>query len=153
MSASCEVTVGNPPEEPEEEPLPDQFEIEEEKHVLLGVKAGTSPEELREELEQQGDVEITDQNGDSLREGAKVGTGCIVKLPGREEYLTVMIPCDVNGDGDINVMDIITTRDAFLKIDPLDGVYLQAAKGGEAGDGDLTVMHILLVREAFLKEA
>ncbi len=151
-SRDCTLITCPLPQEGEPEPeLPDQFEIEEDSNRLLGVTKETSPEELRSQLQQAGEVVITDKNNVPLTDGQNVGTGCKVTLPGREQALTVVVPCDVDGDGQVGLTDVVQTRKAMVKILKLEEEYLEAAQPTGTEDTRPGLSDIIYIRKVFSK--
>ena len=55
-----------------------------------------------------------------------------------------MIYGDVNGDGEINVLDMIKVNRHILGLDKLSGVYLVAADANRKGDG-LNVLDMIYI--------
>lgn len=111
--------------ETEGEILPGIFELEE--GVLAGIPAGTTVEELTAGLGNRDAVAVTSAKGTELSTNAKVGTGCTVSLKNAAASAIIMIPGDLDGDGEVSVTDVILARQAALRIASFSGVFLRAA--------------------------
>ncbi|WP_052446703.1 Ig-like domain-containing protein [Candidatus Soleaferrea massiliensis] len=106
-------------------------QIDREHGYLAEVGASTTAAQLSEQLTaSSGEIVLTDAAGNVLEEDVLVHTGCTVKLmEGDEEAdsLRVAVRGDVNGDGILNITDLIMTKSAVLGRIQLDGVYRRAA--------------------------
>lgn len=94
------------------------------------------------------DIKVSDADGNEITSAdAKVGTGCTITFShtGRaEETITVVIECDVDGDGEITVADALCTMNDVYFIEPLAGVYKYAADYGHNENiSIIDVMNIL----------
>ncbi len=117
--------------------------IRQEGNTLRGVAAETTASDLQAFFCSETPLEITNQTG------AYIGTGSRVRLNGQD--LTVVVPCDVDGDGQVGLTDVVQTRKAMVNILKLDGVYLQAAQPSGTEDGRPGLSDIIYIRKVFSK--
>lgn len=94
---------------------------------------------------------VTDSKGSKLSADALVGTGAVVTelVTGTAEKYTAIVRGDVNGDGKLTATDYLLVKKAVLKIDKLEGVYLEAAACFNGEDG-LTASDYLMMKKAIL---
>ena len=105
--------------------------------LLSGFKVGTTPDQIREVLSLSDDNAqlIIRTNEGLLPAEASIGTGNKIEVTdanGTNTY-TIVIRGDVNGDGKINVKDLLLVKKDILDIEKLGGEYLVAglAEGEE----------------------
>jgi len=77
-------------------------------------------------LNAQMEYEIIDQEGNTVSNTSKVGTGYEIKMANNKVY-TIIVKGDCNGDGDATIIDIFSMNSHRLKSKLLTGVNLQAA--------------------------
>ena len=94
---------------------------------------------------------VTDSKGSKLSADALVGTGAVVTelVSGAAEKYTAIVRGDVNGDGKLTATDYLLVKKAVLKLDKLEGVYLEAAACFNGEDG-LTASDYLMMKKASL---
>ena len=94
---------------------------------------------------------VTDSKGSKLSADALVGTGAVVTelVSGAAEKYTAIVRGDVNGDGKLTATDYLLVKKAVLKLDKLEGVYLEAAACFNGEDG-LTSSDYLMMKKAIL---
>ena len=94
---------------------------------------------------------VTDSKGSKLSADALVGTGAVVTelVSGAAEKYTAIVRGDVNGDGKLTATDYLLVKKAVLKLDKLEGVYLEAAACFNGEDG-LTASDYLMMKKAIL---
>lgn len=94
---------------------------------------------------------VTDSKGSKLSADALVGTGAVVTelVSGAAEKYTAIVRGDVNGDGKLTATDYLLVKKAVLKLDKLEGVYLEAAACFNGEDG-LTASDSLMMKKAIL---
>jgi len=76
------------------------------------------------------DITVSDADGNEITSStAKVGTGCTVTFShnGAEETVTVVVDCDVDGDGEVTVADALCTMRDVSFTEALNGEYRYAA--------------------------
>lgn len=73
-------------------------------------------------------VYVLDANDQPLRDGQFVGTGCSIHFADDPDtYAVVVIPGDIDGNGCMNMNDIVLARRAVLGQETFSGLYLAAA--------------------------
>ena len=94
---------------------------------------------------------VTDSKGSKLSADALVGTGAVVTelVSDAAEKYTAIVRGDVNGDGKLTATDYLLVKKAVLKLDKLEGVYLEAAACFNGEDG-LTASDYLMMKKAIL---
>ena len=105
------------------------FEEDEEQVVIieevgLVTKAGATVTEFLEKAS-EGTV-IVNAKGEELAEDVLPGTGCVLVLPDGTEH-TIVIPGDINGDGEILSSDARKALRSAVGLENLQGAYSTAA--------------------------
>ncbi len=130
--------------------------VGDEKYVT-GVMAGMEANEviaLFEEAQAGARIVVLDQEGNELGEKL-VGTGCTVKLVDEADVIldavVVVIDGDVQGDGEVNVLDLIAmARHVTNSEEPqLMGVYFKAADVN--ADENVNVLDMIAVCKAIIE--
>ena len=125
----------------------DIIEIDRENGYASGFATGTTAETLAGAFSGSngGEVMIVDENGDALASNAIVGTGAQVQLvvDGTVvDELTLILYGDVNGDGNLTIVDLTTIKSQILGRTDLSGAYLTAANYNQ--DDRINVLDLLL---------
>lgn len=125
MSVHFTLDVEKPPESPSL-----TFTMDKAMLTISGIAPETSLEDLLKNLKNE-EILVVDKDGNEITEGAFVGTGAKVALPGNEgnaldEY-TVIVTGDVNGDGKLSASDARQALRASAGLEKLEGVYFNAA--------------------------
>jgi len=71
----------------------------------------------------------------------KIGTGMVIKLTDGNtvnQTLTIIVTGDANGDGTVNITDMISLRAHILEKNLLEGIYLLAADTSDDGVANIT---------------
>lgn len=108
-----------PPPEPLPEPEVKALEYDDELHVIPQVTV-----ESLEKYYEGKTIEVKNSKGEEITEGS-IGTGYTVKID-ENEYVVVK-KADVDGNANINVVDIVATINHIKNTKALEGVYLEAA--------------------------
>ncbi len=90
------------------------------------------------------------RDGAPLAADSYVGTDCKVNINGGKN-ITVVLYGDVDGNGIINVIDLVYIKKHVLKMQPLEGANLIAGNVDKSEDASLNVNDILLVKMHLLK--
>ncbi|MBE7064768.1 MAG: hypothetical protein E7384_03005 [Ruminococcaceae bacterium] len=110
--------------------------VNKEKGYLENVTATTNTmSEIKDSFaNNSADIKVSDAEGNEITSStAKVGTGCTVTFShnGTEpETITVVIDCDVDGDGYVTVADALCTMKHVSFVSVLSGSYKYAADYG-----------------------
>ena len=140
-------------EPPKEEDPEQSFEILDNslsitEGVLTGVKLETSAEALLACF--NGDVRLTDAEGNLLEGEALVGTGCklILSTDSEEKTLAeILVKGDVDGNGKVSEMDYILIKRHFFGTYTLQGLYYEAAL--LSGENYVDVLDYVLVKRHY----
>ncbi|MGL4549012.1 dockerin type I repeat-containing protein [Eubacterium aggregans] len=89
-------------------------------------------------------VSLYKANGEALNMSTALGTGMIIKV--NDMSYTIIIYGDVNGDGQINMMDVAYLRDQIYGIDTLDGPFYRAMDVNH--DNRVNLMDLAAIRDA-----
>ena len=149
-----------PEPEPTPEPVPEPKKIsaivsEASYNYINGIISGINPntpiETVKNNLINTGGViTITDANGNTIT-GGNIGTGMKVNITsGITETLTVLIPGDIDGNGDIDVLDLVALKQHLLGTIPCVGVYLQAANFDN--EGSIDVIDLVAIKQYLLSK-
>ena len=98
-----------------------------------------------------GSLQILDAKGKSKASGIIV-TGDVLQLyKGNELYKNypIVIYGDVNADGKISLMDMITIQRQLVKLSNLDGIYLEASDAND--DGKCSLMDMIAIQRQLVK--
>jgi Leucine-rich repeat (LRR) protein/translation initiation factor IF-1 len=124
--------------------------VDEDKKYILDIKLGTKVSELISKVDTSGQVSIIHQdkelsNTANLRTGSKLK----VELSSETHYYEIVVIGDVNGDGKMNVSDIVKINNHIIDATKrLDTIYLLA--GDYNGDNKLNIQDIVKVNNAIV---
>ena len=114
------------------------------------IKAGTTVSNLLTYIEQKEYAQV--YSGTTFVSGDKlVGTGmrlCIVDNGKILKTYTIIVTGDINGDGKINITDMIAVKAHVLKKSILSGVYANA--GDVNGDGKVNITDFIKIKANLL---
>ncbi len=115
----------------------------------LGIVTVSGRDTLLSTLEQSfqfyGTLRFLDQNGTEITTG-RAGTGCVVQLLnswGVVDQLTVLVPCDLDGNGVVNRADANRLTEAILGLAPLNSIQKTAADCNGDGVADSTDLYLV----------
>ena len=118
--------------------------------VLTGLQPGVKVEEVLQNLNGQ-ELVVKKADGTLLEGSADIGTGCVISMgDDAETSITVVVPGDTTGDGQVNARDILAVRRAILGISSLNDVYLQAATVKSHSESTPSVQDLLTLRRYVL---
>ena len=124
---------------------------ETEEQQIIRIADGQTASQVKRQL-RNNDIEIVNADGESLGNSSIVATGDRVIIYNNGDAVSdseVVVPGDVDGDGDIDVLDIEAVQKDILGIDkPLLGVYRQA--GLLSDTGTLSVLDMESVQKDIL---
>lgn len=125
------------------------LEINREKGYLENVSASAnSLSEIKSSFANNSeDIKVSDANGNEITSSTdKIGTGYTITFShnGAEETITVVLDCDVDGDGYVTVADALCTMQDVSFVSRLSGAYKDAADYGHNNTiSIIDVMNIL----------
>ncbi|MBQ8236383.1 MAG: hypothetical protein IJZ37_06860 [Clostridia bacterium] len=119
--------------------------IQEESHVVCGVFAGMTVQELLDEINERAFVRVTDAAGREVGTHERVQTGMLLTLPENEQY-TLAVYGDLDGDGLTDVLDLMQVKLRIVNEAPLRVEALFAADMNADGLVDLLDYAILCKR-------
>ena len=117
------------------------YSIDMENGFVTGIKAGTQADSVAGNIKvvNSGKVVITDSDG-NVRSGS-VATGDVVNVysssNGKMASYNAVVKGDVNGDGVIDILDIVKIKNQMLGNSELKGAYMSAADIDNNGSVDL----------------
>ena len=113
---------------------------------ITGITPGTKASNFLAGLSVDGGTaKLVGANGKQNRGLAATGNKVEVYVDNKKKTsYEVVIYGDVNGDGEINVLDMIKVNRHILGLDKLSGVYLAAADANRKGDG-LNVLDMIYI--------
>ena len=119
---------------------------------ISGINIGTDVSTLINNVKKQNSkatVVIKDSNGNEKTSG-KFGTGYTVSITsgGINKTYTTVIYGDVNGDGEITILDLLRVQKIILNTTTLSASYKTAADVNK--DGNVTILDLLKVQKDIL---
>lgn len=118
---------------------------------ISGIKPSTTVEKIKNNLTKTGGkITITDKDG-KVKENGNIGTGDKINITsGTTESLTVLIYGDIDGNGEIDVLDLVALKQHLLGTVSCSGVYLNAANADEQGTID--VIDLVAIKQYLLSK-
>lgn len=119
--------------------------------VLTGVKPSTSSGDFMSAVQvTNGTAKALKADGTDIK--GTIGTGDVLRIYAssgttQKEY-KIVIRGDVNGDGIVNVLDLLRIQKHLLGISPLEGAYVQAADAD--GNGSVNALDLLKTQKDIL---
>ena len=102
-------------------------------------------------MKSNGTMVVYDKNGNEITDLTKyVGTGMVIKATKGDEEIskTIIVVGDVNGDGQIKLLDVSKVNQHFVGKSLLDGIYLKAAD--MTGDGKIKLLDVSKINQAYV---
>ncbi len=121
--------------------------------MIKTVEYKSKPEQLRDQLDNENSkLHIWDSESTAeVDEEGVLATGMIVKLVVNnvlKDYKTIIIKGDVNGDGEIALLDAVLVLNHYLEKSLLEGVYFEAADVNS--DGDVGLLDAVMILNIYL---
>lgn len=117
------------------------------------ISVGTTVSKLLSCLNEQRFVSVLDKKGEKVAETSVVGTGMTAAImdgnKATKKY-TIVVTGDTNGDGKINITDMIAVKACTLKKSDLSGAYEKA--GDVNGDGKINITDFIKIKATTLKK-
>ena len=129
------------------------FYVDQSIGCISKITAGTSVDALWANLAEKDYVAFFDKDGNSINGSAVLGTGMTATImdEGTEvKRYSIVVTGDTNGDGKINITDMIAVKACTLKKSGLSGVYEKA--GDVNGDGKINITDFIKVKATTLKK-
>ena len=112
-------------------------------NIVTNIQAGTTVSQVKQGLTYNSNTTVTFYSNSSksstIADDGTVGTGTIIEATNGSNVVdfTIVIYGDVNGDGAINLNDLVSLRNYVLGTLSLSGVYQQA--GNLYGESDISL--------------
>lgn len=116
------------------------------------ISAGTTVDSFVASVNETGYVAVY-QNGSQVTGGTPLATGmkaCIIENGSVKREYTIVVTGDTNGDGKINITDMIAVKANVLRKSNLAGAYAQA--GDVNGDGKINITDFIKTKAHILKK-
>ena len=120
-------------------------------NYLTGIKNKTSLNTITnmiQKVEPTAKVELTTKNGTKKTDNLVTGDIIIITSNNSTKKITISIKGDANGDGAINIKDLLLTQKQALNKGSLTGAYLESADVNS--DGIINIKDLLLMQKAAL---
>ena len=120
---------------------------------ITGIQIGTTLKKMTESIQRSNEnysVVIIGADGSELNSESLIGTGCILKVTdasGTSTY-TIIIRGDINGDGKVNLQDLLLVKKNILGMTALEGNRLKAAL--ISGDTEVSLKTYLSIKKYIL---
>ena len=129
------------------------FHVNQSNGYISKVTVGTTANALRSGLNEKDYVVIYDKNGAVVSGSTVIGTGMTAVIMDEGTTVkryTIVVTGDTNGDGKINITDMIAVKACTLKKSGLSGAYEKA--GDVNGDGKINITDFIKVKATTLKK-
>ena len=143
------------PDKPAEEPLKahTSLTMDIDSSSITGIAPGSSIEDILKTFTVSGGtVTIQDMNG-AVKADGKIATGdkvIIKNTSGTETYTyNIIIYGDVNGDGAVNIKDLIVIQKNILNMNAVEGIYASAADTNRDGSC-ANIKDLIMVQKVIL---
>ena len=142
-------------EEPEPEPEPDddtitssEYQIDIDSNYISKIISETNLTEFKNNISTEIGYKVVNSSGEEIQDSDLIGTGYKLITDTNKEYMLI-VTGDLNGDGNINLVDLSRLRKYHLKIITLQDEY---AKAGDANyDNEVDLIDLSRIRKAILK--
>lgn len=136
IKAVCKVTVKDLPDEMMLE-FDESLRIEADEISNLNTQKLTVSE-IKELIKTNLTMEFYNSQNEKLEESSKIGTGSKLILKNELEEVvyeyTFIIYGDINGDGEINSLDVLILQKHILEIKEITGIFLKSANTSKNGE-------------------
>lgn len=129
------------------------FTVNQTSQYVSKVTVGTTVQTLWSNLNEKDCVNIYDKKGNVVTGNTVLETGMtagIVDEGAVTKRYTIVVTGDTNGDGKINITDMIAVKACTLKKSGLSGVYEKS--GDVNGDGKINITDFIKVKATILKK-
>lgn len=129
-----------------------QVAVNQETGSISQISAGTTVNSFVASVNESGYV-VVFQNGSQVSGETPVATGmkaCIIENGSVKREYTIVVTGDTNGDGKINITDMIAVKASVLRKSELSGAYAQA--GDVNGDGKINITDFIKTKAHILKK-
>ena len=129
------------------------YSINESTGYISKISVGTSVNSFWSALNEKDYIAIFDKNGSNVSGDQVLGTGMkasIVDEGTAKKTYTIVVTGDTNGDGKINITDMIAVKASTLKKSDLSGAYEKA--GDVNGDGKINITDFIKVKATILNK-
>lgn len=126
--------------------------VSQNKYIISKITVGTTVSSLLNDIDQKSCIKIFDdgveQSGNTiLKTGMQV---CIVNGNSIYKSYSIIVTGDINGDGKVNITDMVAAKSHILKKSTLTGV--QALGGDTNGDGKVNITDFIKIKGYILKK-
>ncbi len=131
--------------EKEDKITSEKYQIKE--GYISKITPGTTLSNLKQNVDTNGEIVLTDKSGKVLPEDTRLATGMILKVGSTLQY-TAVVTGDVDGNGEIAVNDIAKIKLHLIEYETLKGAYLKAADldyNDEINVNDLAQIKLILI--------
>ena len=140
------------------DPVPDKItsekvSVNESSEYISKLSIGTTVKGLLESLNEKEYVKIFSKDNKEVAADAVIGTGMIANImdgANKVKHYTIIVTGDTNGDGKINITDMIAVKACVLKKSSITGAYLKAADTN--GDGKVNITDFIKTKAVTLKK-
>ena len=129
------------------------YNINQTSGYISKITVGTTANTLWSGFAEKDYVVVYDKNGNIVSGSTVVGTGMTVAIVDEGTVVkkyTIVVTGDTNGDGKINITDMIAVKASTLKKSGLSGAYAKA--GDVNGDGKINITDFIKVKATTLKK-
>ncbi|MBR6697526.1 MAG: hypothetical protein IKL73_04535 [Lachnospiraceae bacterium] len=130
-----------------------KFSISQDELIVSKVTVGTTVSDLLNGIEQEEYVKVYSKSGILQAKNAALATGMTIRLMDEDEIIksyTIIVTGDTNGDGTINITDMMAAKAHVLKKTLLTG---NASLAGDTnGDGKINITDFMAIKAHILKK-
>lgn len=93
---------------------------------ITKVEAGTTTNGFKSNVKTNRELTFVDKDGNTVAEGTKLATGMVVKV-GNELSYTIVVAGDIDGNGEVDVVDLAKIKLHIIEYTTLTGINAKAA--------------------------
>ncbi|MEG1705455.1 MAG: Ig-like domain-containing protein [Clostridia bacterium] len=120
------------------------------KNIITKIEPNTKIEDLLKKLTTSNTIEVLNTKNEVVKAGSNIGTGFKINIKGKDGKIistyTTLIYGDVNGDGNIDIIDLLSVKQHIENIEKLKDIYFSAAKTCK-NSLDIDIIDLLSIKQ------
>ena len=119
-------------------------------YTVERVPANTDVTTFKNNIESINEIKLFDKKGNELTKNMLVTTGTKIQVLGQNNYFTVIVQGDTNGDGKVTITDLLMVKKCAIGSEQLSGIYELA--GDVNGDSKISITDIVNIKRKIVSE-